>query len=100
MAVLAIFTGKGITKDKYEALRKEVDWEHKQAAGGVFHAAAFDPSGDLHVADVWESPETMNAFVEARSMPAMQKLKISPPSVEVFPLHNANAYKTIDKYKL
>jgi len=29
MAILAIFTGNNITKQMYESLRKEVDWEHK-----------------------------------------------------------------------
>ncbi len=50
MAILAIFYGRGITKAMYEALRKEVKWEQQLATGGVFHAAGFDESGDLHVA--------------------------------------------------
>jgi hypothetical protein len=53
MAILAIFTGNNITKQMYESLRKEVDWEHKHPTGGIFHAAAFDDSGNnIHVADV------------------------------------------------
>jgi len=61
-------------------------------AGGLVHACAFDEAGDLHVADVWESRETMDAFVSSRLVPCMQKLHIPPPDVRVFPLHNLNVY--------
>ena len=99
MAVLVIFTGN-INKSQYEALRREVNWEKQQPQGGVFHAASFDDSGHIHVADIWESAEAMNAFVEQRLAPAMQKLQISPPNVEVYPTHNINAYKSIEKHTI
>ncbi len=98
--ILAIFTCQGLTKEKYEQLRKEVVWETNQPRGGVFHAASFDQSGNAHVADVWESPETMGAFVEERLMPAMKKFNIQPPKVEVYPVHNVNAYKSISEHIL
>jgi hypothetical protein len=100
MAVLAIFYGKGLSKEKYEGLRSEVKWETDLAAGGVFHACGFDEHGDAHVADVWASAEEMNAFIATRLMPAMQKLNIPPPSVEVYPVYNANAYPGVNKYLL
>jgi hypothetical protein len=100
MAVLAIFTGVGITKQMYDALRPEVKWETELAPGGLLHACAFDDAGDLHVADVWESAEAMNEFVSTRLMPAMQKLGIPAPSVSVFPVHNVNVYPAATKYLL
>ena len=100
MAILAIFTGKGFTKEHYEGLRKEIKWEQNHPIGAIFHAASFDDKGDAHVADVWASPEEMNQFVNSRLMPAMKKLNIPPPTVEVFPAYNVNAYPAIDKYKL
>ncbi len=100
MAVLAIFTNPKITKGHYEALRKEVGWETKLAAGGIFHAASFDDKGGIHVADVWESADALNAFVSSRLMPAMQKLGIPAPSVEVYPVHNANAYEAVTRFIL
>lgn len=99
MAILAIFTGN-INKSQYDALRKEVNWEKQQPQGGVFHAASFDDSGNIHVADIWESAEAMNSFVETRLAPAMQKLQITPPDVAVYPTHNINAYRSIEKYKI
>jgi hypothetical protein len=99
MAILAIFTGN-ISKSQYEALRTEVDWEKQQPQGGIFHAASFDEAGHVHVADVWESAEAMNSFVEKRLAPALQKLQIAPPEVAVYPVHNINAYQSIEKYRI
>lgn len=100
MAVLAVFTGKGITKKMYEALRSEVKWEKKHPKGVLVHSSSFDEKGDLRVVDVWESPEAMDAFFESRLMPAMQKLKIPAPAAEVHLLHNLNLYPAADGYKL
>jgi hypothetical protein len=99
MAVLALFTGK-LTKDQYDVLRKEVDWEHKHPAGGVFHAASFDDAGNAHVADVWESAEELNAFAQNALMPAFAKHNFAPPSVSVYPAHLVQAYAIVDKYKV
>jgi hypothetical protein len=72
MAILAIFTGNNITKQMYESLRKNVDWEHKHPTGGIFHAAAFDDSdNNIRLADIWESEGNLNKFVNERLMPAM-----------------------------
>ena len=61
MAILAIFTGNNVTKQMYETLRKEVDWEHNHPAGLILHSAAFDNSGNnVRVADIWESEEQLN----------------------------------------
>ena len=100
MAVLAIFTGTGFTKQMYEALRPEVNWETDRAPGGLIHVAGFDEHGNCHVADVWESADAMNAFVGTRLAPAMQKLKIPMPQVSVFPVHNANLYPAAQKFLL
>ncbi len=54
MAILAIFTGNNITKQMYETLRKEVNWERNHPAGVILHATGFDESGNnVRVADIW-----------------------------------------------
>ena len=98
MAVLAIFTGDGFTKDMYDQLIKELNLKENNPDGGVFHVSSFDEQGNIHVADVWESSETMNAFVENKLVPLMQKNGVPVPKVEVFPAHNVLAYKTVEKY--
>jgi hypothetical protein len=99
MAILAIFTGN-ITKQMYESLRKEVDWEHKQPPGGMFHSAGFDDSGNIRVADIWESKEDLNKFVNERLMPVMQQHKMPTPQMEIFQIHNVNAFPGIEKYSI
>lgn len=99
MAILAIFTGE-ITQSQYEALRQEANWEGQQPHGGVFHCASFDESGGIHVADVWESAEAMEAFVTDRLAPAMQKLQLMAPDVAVYPAYNINAYSTIERHRI
>lgn len=99
MTILAIFTGD-ISKPEYEALRKEIDWEGLQPPGLIIHAASFDDLERIHIADVWESADLMNAFVGQRLLPAFEQLGITPPQVAVYPVHNFNATKAIDKYKI
>jgi hypothetical protein len=100
MAVVAIFTGRGITKDDYQSLRDTVGWERQHPKGVIFHAASFDDAGDAHVVDVWASPEELNAFVSDHLMPAMQRLNMAAPDVTVFPAYNINAYPAVDEYKV
>ena len=100
MPVLAIFTGTGITRQMYDSVRKEIRWESQHPAGAILHVASFDESGNLHVADVWESAELMDAFVKSRLVPAMQKLGVPPPNAVVFPTFNINAFSGVEKFRL
>ena len=101
MAILAIFTGNGVTKQMYDQLRKEVDWEHKHPKGVIFHSAGFDDSGNnMYVADVWESEEQFNNFIRTRITPVMEKINAPNLKVEVHPIHNVNAFPGIEKYKV
>ena len=98
MTILAIFTGKGITSDMYDTLKAEVDWEHQQPQGAIFHAASFDDAGDAHVADVWSSPEELDNFVNTRLVPAMQRHNFPLPEVSVYLVHNIDAYSGVQPY--
>ena len=100
MTILAIVTGEGMTKEMYESLRKEVNWEGNPPPGVIFHAASFDSSGNLRVADIWESEDHLNNFFKTRLTPSMQKGKMPTPKVEVFQIHNINALPGIDSYKV
>jgi hypothetical protein len=99
MPLLAIFTGD-VNSSQYDALRAEVRWHEQHPAGGIFHAAAFDADGGIHVADVWESGEALDAFVQQRLAPALQKLGLPAPEVSTFPTHNIDAYGTVDRFKV
>ena len=98
MPVLAFFTGT-VTRAQYDILRDEVDWENKHPAGGIFHAAAVDDEGHVHVADVWESAEALNAFAANHLLPAFAKHNITPPSVAVYPTHKVLAYAGVEAFR-
>jgi hypothetical protein len=98
---LVIFTGNNITKQMYESLRKEIDWEHNHPAGAILHSAAFDDAGStVHVADVWESEEDLNNFVSSRLMPSMLNNRIPEPKVEIFQINDVSAFPGIDKFRV
>ena len=100
MAILAIVACKGLTKAHYESLRKTVNWEGHPPMGLMFHAAGFDDSGSIRVADVWDSKESMEAFFKVRLLPAIRSMNCPEPAAEMFPLHNANAMGSLDRFKL
>jgi hypothetical protein len=100
MAILAIFKTNKITKEMYETLRKEIDWERQHPDGEALHAAAFDVSGNFCVADIWESEDHLNNFLNNRVRPAMNKINIPMPEGEIFQINDVSAFPIIDKYKV
>ncbi len=99
MTILAIFTGRKITKEMYDRLAEEVNWEGDMPHGLAFHAGSTDKSGNIRCAEIWESVESMDDFVNNRLFPKMQELGISPPDVDVMNVHNINTYQSLDRYK-
>ncbi len=101
MAILGIFKVDGITRQMYETLRKDVDWEHNPPKGFIFHSDAFDDSGNtVHVADVWESEEDLNSFVGSRLMPYMKNNKIPEPKVEIYQTNDVSAFAGIGRFRV
>jgi hypothetical protein len=76
-----------VTREQYEAARREINWEGAPADGGLFHVSWFGKDG-LHVTDVWESPQHFQRFAEQRLMPGVAKLGIKgQPAVEFSEAH-------------
>jgi len=92
MPIIAIFTGKGFTKEMYDRLRQEVGWETEPIDGWMMHAVRFDESGELHMINIWESTEKMREGFVSRLMPVMQKIGIPEPRTEVYPAYNVNVF--------
>jgi hypothetical protein len=101
MPILVIFTGNNITKQLYEKLRKELDWENNHPSGLILHAAAFDDSGNnVRVTDIWESEIHLNNFVSNKLMPIMQDNRVPIPNVETFQINDVSVFPGIDKYRV
>ncbi len=87
MAVMMLMEWDGVTSEQYEAARKLVNWEGDVAPGGILHVVAFTDTG-LRTADVWDSVEAFQTFVNTRLMPGVQQLGIpSQPRVQIYPVH-------------
>jgi hypothetical protein len=87
MATIMMMHWPEVTKDQYEAARKEVNWEGNAPQGGKLHVSWFGGDG-LHVMDLWDSPQEFQRFVETRLAPVTAKLGIkTQPKVEFAQTH-------------
>ena len=96
MAIMCIFTGKGFTKQMYEQIRKEIDWEHNHPTGEIFHSVGFDKSGDIHVTDIWESEQHFNNFHDNKLKPSLDKINAPMPIGGVYPIYNINFFQGLN----
>ncbi len=76
-----------VTREQYEAVRKEVNWEGDHPAGGKFHLSWFADDG-FHVLDLWDSPKHFDDFVQTRLMPGVQKVGVQgEPKISISESH-------------
>ena len=76
-----------VTREQYEAARKEVNWEGNTPEGAKFHVAWFADDG-FRVLDLWETPQQFQRFVSERLMPGVQKVGIQgQPNVQLSESH-------------
>lgn len=97
--VLAFLTG-AMTRSQYDTLRFTVNWARTHPSGAICHVASFDELGRVHIAELWESLDALNAYVAARLLPALHALRIDPPAIVVHALHSAQAYGAIERYRV
>jgi hypothetical protein len=104
MAILTIVTPEGVTKEIYESLRKEVNWEGDHPQGEIVHIAGFrtgeNDNSSGRVIGIWDSEEAFNNFVSTRLMPVLEKHNIARPKAEIYQVQNMNLYPTAEKYKI
>ena len=90
MAVVVHVVLAGMSRDQYDAVRKETGWLERAPTGGLSHITWWE-GGDCHNLDAWESEAAFGAFGEQRLGPALAKLglafEVSPsfhPAHEIF----------------
>ena len=64
-----------VTREKYEEVRRTVNWEGDVPNGAQFHVAWFGDDG-FRVIDLWDSREDFETFVQQRLMPGVQKVGV------------------------
>lgn len=99
MPILAIVNAEGMTKEAYEAIRKEVNWEGNLPKGAMIHIAGFDNKG-VRAVDVWNSEEDYNNFIETRLKPALKKMNIEWVGAEIIQTYNINIAPQTEQYKI
>jgi hypothetical protein len=91
MAVLMIMELDGATTDDYEAVNEAMGIHEDNLPDGLIsHAVGPTEDGTgLLIADVWESPEQLEHFVQNQVGPAMAKVGLeSDAQPRVHPVHN------------
>jgi hypothetical protein len=84
MATVMLMHWPEVTKEKYDEVRRDVNWEGEPPAGAKFHTAWIAADG-FHVLDLWDSPADFENFVQRRLMPSVQKVGVDgQPKVEIF----------------
>jgi hypothetical protein len=85
MAVGLIFDTPGVTQAQYEQVRDEVAPGNHRPPGMLYHAAGPTEQGWC-VAEIWESHEALDRFLDDKVRPALQRAGIhgQPRIFEVF----------------
>lgn len=87
MAVIAHVLLRGVSRERYDAVRAEVDWLGNHPTGGHAHLTWWE-GDDCHNVDAWESEDAFNAFGAERLGPAMGKLGVTvQPEVTFHPAY-------------
>ena len=98
MAILVVSPLPNLTKDGYEEIRKELNWEASPPPGQLCHIAATEGNG-MRVVTAWSSEQDFNNFVNSKLMPAFQKRSIKPQP-QIFQIHNFNVFPGIERYRI
>ncbi|HKO57944.1 MAG TPA: hypothetical protein VJ276_18905 [Thermoanaerobaculia bacterium] len=75
MATVMLMHWPEVTKEQYEQVRREVNWEGDMPKGAKFHVAWFGEQG-FQVLDLWESQQDFDDFAQQRLMPGIQRIGV------------------------
>ena len=86
MAVAAYFHPKGMTLEQIEEIHRRLDEAGDGGNPHRLHHSCFGPDGNLMVYDIWDSPESFEAF-GAVLMPILAEVGVDPGEPAVMPVH-------------
>jgi hypothetical protein len=87
MATVMTMHWPEVTREQYETVRRDVNWEGDVPKGAKFHVAWFGADG-FRVLDLWDSQEDFESFVQQRLTPGLQKAGIQgEPKIDYAPTH-------------
>ena len=87
MSVLARFTPKSLTAEKYEEANRRLEESGDWPPEGMELHVMFGPNDALRVSEIWDSKEQLEAFGE-KLMPVLSDIGIEPGEPELLEVHN------------
>lgn len=92
MAIAAYFHPKGMTLAQFEEVHRRLDKVGQAENPHRLHHSCFGEDGELMVFDVWDSPESFEAF-GAVLMPILAEVGVDPGEPAVMPVHKLLQFK-------
>lgn len=86
MAIAVYFHPKGMTLEQFNETHRRLDEVGAAEPQGRIHHSCFGEDGDLMVYDIWESPETFQAF-GSTLMPILADIGVDPGEPAVLAIH-------------
>ena len=86
MAIAVYFHPNKMTLEQFNETHRRLDAAGAAEPKGRIHHSCFGEDGDLMVYDIWESPETFEAF-GATLMPILADIGIDPGDPAIMPIH-------------
>jgi hypothetical protein len=86
VAIAVYFHPKGMTLEQFNEAHRRLGEVGAAEPQGRIHHSCFGEDGDLMVYDVWESPETFQAF-GSTLMPILADIGVDPGEPAVLAVH-------------
>jgi hypothetical protein len=86
VAIAVYFHPKGMTLDQFNETHRRLSAAGAPEPQGRIHHSCIGDDGDLMVYDIWESPESFEAFGKTL-MPILGEVGIDPGEPAVMPIH-------------
>ena len=87
MSVLARFTPRSLTVQKYEEVTRRLEESGHWPPDGMELHVLFGPEDNLRVSEIWDSQEQLEAFGE-HLMPVLADIGIEAGEPEFLEVHN------------
>lgn len=87
MAIGLIIDWPGGTRQQYDALMAELQFEGVLPPGELLHAAGPVADG-WRIIDIWETREDFDSLLEQKLGAALQTIGVTNPQITEFPIHN------------
>jgi hypothetical protein len=89
MSIVVRFSPKALTIEKHNEVTRRLEETGAWPPDGLDYHVVFGSDGDLHVSEIWDSPEQFQAF-GATLMPVLAEVGIEfSGDPEVFEIHQS-----------